>query len=81
MDLYSSGITVYETIYGIKDHTWRYRQFKDEIKNNWNEKVSEESKEFVLGLIRYDPRQRMTFNQLVDHKWLIQKDFPNIVEE
>lgn len=78
-DLYSIGVVLFCLVFGrfpysreeiferIKKKDFKYPMFKKkEIR-----KVSDELLDFAIGLVAFNPKQRMTFSDLEKHPWYI----------
>jgi serine/threonine protein kinase len=74
VDLWSIGILTYELTTGT---TPFYQQSKDGIKKkilegqfDFPKYLSDEVKEFIAVCLKYDPKQRIGINQMLQHRWI-----------
>lgn len=76
-DLWSLGCVIYETHFGVPPKkTSIFSQLIKWLKDpqiEWPGPISEEAKSFIQGILKKDPKMRLTWPQILDHPYVKDK--------
>lgn len=76
-DLWSLGCVIYETHFGVPPKkTSTFTQLMKWLKDpqiEWPSSISDEAKSFIQGLLKKDPKMRLTWPQILDHPYVKDK--------
>ena len=75
VDIWSLGILCYEFIVGnppfeAEDHKRTYERIK-RIDLKFPDHLSEEVKDLVSRILTYDPKRRLSLEQIANHPWIL----------
>jgi len=81
IDTWAAGVILFIFLVGIPPWDWatlddaRFRMIAldgrlDEMLRQWGRPISSSASDLLQGIFRRDPRERLTFGQIMDHPWV-----------
>lgn len=84
IDLWGAGVILFMMLTGLPPfevpsyEDARYRQIVrgglENMLRSWNRPVSPEAADLMQNMLREDPRERLSLNEVRDHPWVLQED-------